>query len=75
VPFPIFFPAKLNSFFATKHHGPLTPGRWTDEGVRPYTIHSVSRAVFLQPVQLFADFYFAVPGIFVEAVAFAGEDQ
>ncbi len=32
-------------------------------------------AVLLQPFQLFAHFDFAVPGIFVEGVAFAGEDQ
>jgi hypothetical protein len=32
-------------------------------------------AVFLQPLQLFADFDFSVPGILCQRVAFAGEDQ
>ena len=32
-------------------------------------------AVFLQPLQLFSYFYFSVPGILGQAVAFAGEDQ
>ena len=33
-----------------------------------------STGVFLEPEEFFADFYFSVPGIFAEAVAFAGED-
>src|SRR5215831_522916 len=32
-------------------------------------------AVFLQPLQLFADFDFSVPGVFVEGVAFSGKNQ
>jgi hypothetical protein len=32
-------------------------------------------AVFLQPLQFFSDFDFAVPGIFVEGVAFAWKNQ
>lgn len=32
-------------------------------------------AILLQPVQFFAHFDFAVPGILGQAVAFAGEDQ
>jgi hypothetical protein len=31
-------------------------------------------AVFLEPVEFFSHFDFAVPGIFAEAMAFAGED-
>lgn len=42
--------------------------------VEEESVGSWHAAVLLEPLQLFSYFDFAVPGIFAEAVAFAGED-
>ena len=42
--------------------------------VEAESVYCGHATVFLQPLQLFSYFDFAVPGILAEAVAFAGED-
>jgi hypothetical protein len=74
---------------ALKTRGPMNLDRRTAEGGCPYIgfagvggrwrppLHLIScrhAAVFFQPLQFLTDFDLAVPGILVQAVAFAGEN-